>query len=186
MQNLTEKISGPGPGFLKIVFSVMQFLITAAGCIMALTFFFVVILRYGFNADLFAYEEWLMVIAFWMFFLASAVATHNNSHITADILGIFLKNSKTIWLRSVLVKSFELFILLYLTYLGYVMISEEIAAYPMWQKSIALKIPFLVPRLGIAFGFLMMTIYTILFLYLLVKEGPSSLEDDDKQAIVEC
>ena len=185
MQNLTEKIAGPGPGFLHIIFSVMQFLIAAAGCIMSLTFFFVVILRYGFNADLFAYEEWLMVIAFWMIFLASAVATHNNSHISADILGIFMKNPKTIWMRSILVKSIELFILLYLTYLGYVMITEEIAAYPNWQMSIALKIPFLVPRLGIAFGFLMMTIYTILYLYMLVKEGPSSLADDENQSVVE-
>jgi TRAP-type transport system small permease protein len=185
MENLTEKIAGPGPGFLRIIFSVMQFLVTAAGCIMALTFFFVVILRYIFHADLFAYEEWLMVIAFWMFFLASAVATHNNSHITADILGIILKNPKTIWARSILVKSIELLILLYLTYLGYVMISEDIVAYPMWQTSIALKIPFLIPRLGIAFGFLMMTIYTILYLYLLVKEGPSSLADDENQAVVE-
>lgn len=185
MKNLTEKIAGPGPGFLQIILSIMQFLITAAGCIMSLTFFFVVILRYGFHADLFAYEEWLMVIAFWLFFLASAVATHNNSHITADILGILLKNSRTIWIRSILVKSIELCILLYLTYLGYVMIAEEIAAYPMWQKSIALKIPFLAPRLGIALGFFMMTIYTILHLYLLAKEGPSSSADTDSQTIVE-
>lgn len=185
MQNLTEKIAGPGSGFLQIILSVMKGLIATAGCIMALTFFFVVILRYIFHADLFAYEEWLMVIAFWMIFLASAVATHDNSHITADILGFLLKNPKTIWMRDLLVKSIELFILLYLTYLGYVMITEDIAAYPMWQMSIALKIPFLVPRLGIAFSFLLMTIYTVFHLYLLVKEGPSSLADDENQSVVE-
>jgi len=185
MQNLTEKIAGPGPGVLHIILSVMKSLIATAGCIMALTFFFVVILRYCFNADLFAYEEWLMVIAFWMIFLASAVATHDNSHITADILGFLLKNPKTIWMRDLLVKSIELLILLYLTYLGYVMITEDIAAYPMWQMSIALKIPFLVPRLGIAFSFFMMTIYTVFHLYLLVKEGPSSLADNENQSVVE-
>ena len=185
MHNLTEKIAGPGPGFLQGMLSVMKFLIAAAGCVMALTFFFVVILRYVFHADLFAYEEWLMVIAFWMIFLASAVATHDNSHISADILGFLLKKPKTIWIRSILVKSIELVILLYLTYLGYVMIAENIAAYPMWQMSIALKIPFLVPRLGIAFSFLMMTIYTVLHLYLLIKEGPSSLADDGNQFVVE-
>ena len=185
MQNLTEKIAGPGSGFLQIILSLMKGLIATAGCIMALTFFFVVILRYIFHADLFAYEEWLMVFSFWMIFLASAVATHDNSHITADILGFLLKNPKTIWMRDLLVKSIELFILLYLTYLGYVMITEDIAAYPMWQMSIALKIPFLVPRLGIAFSFLLMTIYTVFHLYLLVKEGPSSLANDEKQSVVE-
>lgn len=185
MPNLTEKIAGPGSGFLQIVLSVMKVLISVAGCIMALTFFFVVILRYIFDADLFAYEEWLMVIAFWMIFLASAVATHDKSHITADILGFMLKKPKTIWMRDLLVKSIELCILLYLTYLGYVMINEDIEAYPMWQMSIALKIPFLVPRLGIAFSFLMMTIYTVFHLYLLVKEGPSSLADNENQSVVE-
>lgn len=185
MKNLTDKIAGPGPGFFQIILSVMKALIAAAGCIMALTFFFVVILRYIFHADLFAYEEWLMVIAFWMIFLASAVATHDNSHISADILGFLMKKPKTIWMRDLLVKSIELFILLYLTYLGYVMISENIAAYPMWQMSIALKIPFLVPRLGIAFSFLLMTIYTAFHLYLLIKEGPTSLADDKNQSVVE-
>ncbi|WP_460755959.1 TRAP transporter small permease [Marinomonas epiphytica] len=140
---------------------------------MALTFFFVVILRYGFNANLFAYEEWLMVVAFWMFFTASAVATRDDVHINADILGIFIKKTKTAWLHKVSVKTIELLILLYLTYLGYVMIMEEIAVYPMWQKSIALKIPFIVPRLGISVGFFMMTVFTALHLYSLLKKGPS-------------
>lgn len=151
----------------------MHFIIISAGCIMAATFFCVVILRYGFNANLFAYEEWLMVIAFWMFFIASAIATRDNVHINADILGIFIKQAKTAWIHKVTVKTIELIILIYLTYLGCLMITEEIAAYPMWQQSIALKIPFIVPRLGIAVGFFMMLVFTALHLVSLLKQGPT-------------
>jgi len=50
--------------------------------------------------------------------------------------------------------------------------------------SIALKIPFLVPRLGIALSFLLMTIYTGLHLYLLIKEGLSSLADDETPPLI--
>lgn len=182
MDSLTDKIAGPGPGFLRSVLKAMHFVIIVCGCIMALTFFCVVILRYIFNADLFAYEEWLMTLAFWMFFMASAVATHNNAHITADILSMVLHRPKSIWIRDVVVKVVELLILLYLSYLGFVMILEEIQAYPMWQMSIALKIPFVVPRLGIAFGLFMMTVYTVLHLYLLFKEGPSDLSNTQTQA----
>lgn len=182
MTDLTEKISGPGSGLLRAIRVLMNVIIIAAGCIMALTFFFVVILRYGFDADLFAYEEWLLVISFWMFFMASAVATHNEAHITADILGIFLKKPTWVWRRTLLVKGIELLILLYLNYLGCVMIVEEILAYPMWQKSIALKIPFMLPRLGIALGFLMMLVYTALSIYVLLKEGPSELPDGQQTA----
>lgn len=179
MDSLTERIAGPGPSLLKTLLSIMHFVIIASGCIMALTFFCVVILRYGFDADLFAYEEWLMTIAFWMFFMASAVATHNNVHINADILGIVLKRPKTIWLRAIAVKVIELLILVYLSYLAVYMVYEEIIVYPMWQMTIALKIPFAVPRLGIAIGILMMTFYTILYLYLLLKDGPTVQSEDE-------
>ncbi|MBE3671323.1 C4-dicarboxylate ABC transporter [Vibrio navarrensis] len=183
MDNLTEKFTGLRVALLRAIWSAMNFIIILAGCIMALTFFFVVILRYGFDADLFAYEEWLMVVAFWMFFMASAVATHNNVHINADILGIFIKSQKVAWIRTIVVQAIEFIVLIYLTYLSYVMVAEEITSYPMWQTSIALKIPFLVPRLGIALGFLMMAVYTALYLYVLFKEGPSGLSDDE-QAVV--
>ena len=179
MDSLTDNYCGPGARFLRSIHALMKGIIILSGCIMALTFFFVVVLRYGFDADLFAYEEWLMVIAFWMFFMASAVATHNRVHINADILGIFITNPKVAWIRAILVQALELIVLVYLTYLSYVMIAEEVTAYPMWQTSIALKIPFLVPRLGIAIGFLMMTVYTALYLYVLLKQGPTSQVEQD-------
>lgn len=178
MNSLTEKFSGPGGQLLRAILRLQNFIIIFAGCIMALTFFCVVILRYLFDADLFAYEEWLLPIAFWMFFIASAIATHDDVHINADILGVFLKNPRYIWIRTIIVKTIELFILCYLNYLGYVMIAEEVSAYPTWDTSIALKIPFLVPRLGIALGFLMMAVYTALYLYVLLKEGPDDSGDN--------
>lgn len=181
MNNLTEKFTGPGANLLKAIRRFMNFIIIAAGCTMALTFFLVVILRYGFDADLFAYEEWLMAVSFWMFFMASAIATHNNVHINADILSIFINSEKVNWVRMLVVKTLELLILLYLCYLGYVMIAEEVASYPMWQKTIALKIPFVVPRLGIALGFLMMAVYTVLYIYVLIKEGPDCLVEGGEE-----
>lgn len=180
MSSQTEPLSGPGSSVLRAMLKAMHFFIILGGCIMALTFFCVVILRYGFNADLFAYEEWLMVIAFWMIFLASAVASYRDVHINADILGIMLKDPKTIHRRAIVVKAIELVVLIYLTYLGFVMIRDELASYPMWQTSIALKIPFVVPRLGIFVGFFMMTVFTALQFSLLIKQGPKSANQDER------
>ncbi len=180
MSDHAEPPAGPGSSLLRAILKAMHFFVILGGCIMALTFFFVVILRYGFNADLFAYEEWLMVIAFWMIFVASAVATYNNVHINADILGIMLSKPKTIWIRALLVTSIELIVLFYLTYLGFLMIQQEVVEYPNWQTSIALKIPFFVPRLGIFVGFLFMTIFTVLHLIVLVSGGPKSPADDEQ------
>lgn len=185
MDNLTEHFNGIGGLILHNLQKVMHFIIIISGCIMALTFFSVVILRYGFNANLFAYEEWLMVIAFWMFFMASAVATHNRAHICADILGVFIKKPTTMWVRTLTVKLIELVILCYLSYLGVSMIIEEIAVYPMWQMSIALKIPFIVPRLAICLGFTMMTVYTALYIYILLSEGASHFSHIEKNTAKE-
>lgn len=162
---------------LSIIMKCMNFIIIASGIIMSLTFFFVVIFRYGFGADLFAYEEWLMTIAFWMFFMSAAVATHNKAHINADILGTLIHNPKTIWLRALLVQFIELIIIATVTYWGFLMCMEELDTYPGWQSTIALKIPFMVPRVGIFFGFIMMTVFTALHLYLLCRNGPETISE---------
>lgn len=159
---------------LKMVMKLMNIIIVFVGCLMSVTFFLVVIFRYGFNADLFAYEEWLMAACFWMFFMASAVATHNRLHVNADILGFMISDPVWTWRRAVVVEAIELLVAAFVTYWGFLMIQEAIAAYPNWQTTIALKIPFLVPRLGIFFGFLMMAVYNALHLYVMFKLGPDN------------
>lgn len=158
---------------LNVAKKVMNFIIIAVGCLMAVTFFAVVILRYIFHADLFAYEEWLMAAAFWMFFMASAMATHDRMHINADILGLLISNPKWIRRRAIVVSLLELVILATLTWWGYLMVAEEFAAYPGWQTTIALKIPFVIPRSAIFIGFLMMTVFTALQLYVAIINRPS-------------
>ena len=54
------------------------------------------------------------------------------------------------------------------------MIADEVAAYPRWQTTIALQIPFVVPRLAILVGFVFMTIYSVLHLYVLLGNGDRS------------
>jgi len=174
MSDLSTQLPTPLSLPLAGIKKVMNFIIIAVGCLMALTFFFVVILRYIFHADLFAYEEWLMVAAFWMFFCAAAMATHDGAHINADILGFLISDPKWIWRRALLVNVLELIVLCVVTYWGYLMIAEVFAAYPKWQTTIALKIPFVVPRFAIFFGFLMMTVFNLLHLYVLLKQGPAS------------
>ncbi len=171
MASLATQYPRPLANPLRILMKAMNLIIISAGIILALTFFFVVILRYGFGADLFAYEEWLMIVAFWMFFMASAAGTHDRAHVNADIVGFMISNPRLIYIRSLLVESIELIISATLAYWGFLMIEESILAYPNWQQTVALKIPFLLPRFGIFLGFLLMTLYTALHLYVLIRNG---------------
>ncbi len=157
---------------MRVMLAIQSGFVCVASLIMAFTFFGVVILRYGFQADLFAYEEWLLIICFWLYFMASALGTYENSHVNADLLDFLTDNQKLIWLRSLVACAIELAVSIVATYWAVLMMIDEASTYPYWQSTIALKIPFLVPRFGILLGFALMAFYSALRLYVLAKLGP--------------
>ncbi len=140
---------------------------------MAFTFLFVVIFRYGFQADLFAYEEWLLIICFWLYFMASALGTYEDTHVNADLLDHVISDPRKKWIRALLVATIELIVSVAVIYWSILMIQDEIDSYPYWQSTIALKIPFIVPRLAVFVGFLFMAFYSALHIYVLLKLGPA-------------
>lgn len=150
--------------------------------ILPITFFLVVLFRYVLETDLFAYEEWLLPICFWLYFLGGAPGTYDDVHINADLLGAVSDSPKYLWLRKIAITIIELVIVLFVVYWAYLMLADEIASYPGWKTTIALKIPFFIPRVGIFLGFVFMAFYSALFLYLLWKVGPDQYVETISQA----
>ena len=143
--------------------------VVIACLIMAGTFFFVVIVRYGFEGDLFAYNEWLLMVCFWLFFMGGALGTYEGSHINADLLDYLTEDQRLRWLRKLVVTVIEVGVSIALVYWAVLMIYDEIESYPNWTVTPALKMPFLIPRAGILVGLLMMSFYSALHLYALIK-----------------
>ena len=165
VDQLPRALQGPVRGMLafKTVFVVIACLIMAG------TFFFVVIVRYGFEGDLFAYNEWLLMICFWLFFMGGALGTYDGSHINADLLDYLTEDQRLRWLRKLVVTVIEVVVSIALVYWAVLMIYDEIESYPNWTVTPALKIPFLIPRVGIVVGRLMMSFYSALHLYAVIK-----------------
>ena len=165
VDQLPRALQGPVRGMLafKSVFVVIACLIMAG------TFFFVVIVRYGFEGDLFAYNEWLLMVCFWLFFMGGALGTYDGSHINADLLDYLTEDQRLRWLRKLVVTVIEVGVSIALVYWAVLMIYDEIESYPNWTVTPALKIPFLIPRVGILVGLLMMSFYSALHLYALIK-----------------
>jgi TRAP-type transport system small permease protein len=161
---------------VKTMIRIKSVFLSISTLILALTFFFVVVSRYILHSDLFAYEEWLLPMCFWLFFLGSAVGTYEDSHIKADILESYIKNPRTIWFRKAALGTIELVVSAVLVYWAILMIYDEVSSYPQWQTTIALRIPFFIPRMGILVGFSFMTFYSALHLYVLLRFGPAFLE----------
>jgi len=52
------------------------------------------IARYCFNKDLFGYEEWVKIFAFWLYFIGSAYGAFEGTHISADLVQSYCKPGK--------------------------------------------------------------------------------------------
>jgi len=181
MTELSQQFS---PGMQRIIdrLIALKVWLLIIGCLtMAGTFFLVVIFRYGFNQDLFAYEEWLLIICFWMYFAGAALGTYEKTHVNADLLSYIIKNPKAARIRSCVVGTIELIVALALTYWSVLMLLDEIASYPRWRTTIALNIPFFVPRLAMLFGFGLMSLYSFLHLVVLLKNRTDAQKEINKE-----
>ena len=161
-------------GFAKIVdlmVRIKTLVIVITLPVLPITFFLVVFLRYVLEKDLFAYEEWLLMICCWMYFLGSALGTYYDTQINADLMANLTRNPFFLWFRKVAITLVELVITLVILYWGILMLGDELGMYPRWKTTIALKIPFIVPRIGIVVGLFFMAVYSALHLFVLVKLG---------------
>ncbi|WP_417526063.1 TRAP transporter small permease [Marinovum sp.] len=149
---------------------VMRVIVTVAGFIMAFTFGAVVVIRYGFGGDLFAYEEWLLAISIVGFFAGAVLASSRNLHINADILGIVIKDPKLIWWRGTLVLVIELVVILFLFYACYVSLLDDFA-FPRLRATPVLRIPFVSWRIAIMCAFGFMALFTSAYLYVHIRKG---------------
>lgn len=151
---------------LAAILVAQRYVLILSSLTLASTFFAVVIMRYVFEADLFAYEEWVLTIAFWLYFLGGAQGSWEGSHIKADFLSSFLPQVRARRFFAYLVMVLEIGVLLVLTYWAFYMIYEAILDYPRLAATVAWRIPFAVPHLGIAIGFALMCLFTILRFYM--------------------
>ena len=157
---------------------VQKVILFTSSMLMAFVFFAVVILRYVFEADLFAYEEWVLMAAFWLYFIGGAQGSFDQTHIKADFMNAWIRNVRVKWAIANFTLFLEVLVCVVMSYWGYLMVLEDVAKYPNWPMTVAWKIPFVVPRFGIFLGFVLMALYTAIHLYVALRKG---WPDDDAE-----
>ena len=169
-----QKVSDEMPVFIgypmKLVAFVCRQIVMFSGFLMAFTFGAVVVIRYGFGGDLFAYEEWLLGISIVGFFAGAVLASARNLHINADILGIVIQDPKLIWWRGFIVLLVELIVILFLFYACYVSLLDDFS-FPRLRSTPVLRIPFVTWRIGIMCAFGFMAMFTAAYLYVHIRKG---------------
>lgn len=155
---------------MKAIAFVMRQIVMVAGFLMAFTFGAVVVIRYGFGGDLFAYEEWLLGISIVGFFAGAVLASARNLHINADILGIVIQNPRLIWWRGFVVLMVELLVILFMMYACYVSLLDDFS-FPRLRATPVLRIPFVTWRIGIMIAFGFMAMFTAAYLYVHIRRA---------------
>ena len=163
---------------LRLILVAQKVLLVVTSMALALVFFVVVILRYGFQGDLFAYEEWVLMMAFWLYFIGGAQGSFDNTHIKADFMAAMVAGARARWLLATVTLALELAVIVVMTWWGLEMVLEDVAAYPGWPTTVAWKIPFVVPRFGIFLGFLLMGVFTATHLWVTATRGPIEAQAD--------
>jgi len=144
--------------------------VMANGFLMAFTFGAVVLIRYGFGGDLFAYEEWLLAFCIIGFFAGSVLASARNLHINADILGVVIQSPRLIWWRGLVVLLVELFVVLFMVYACSVSLLDDFS-FPRLRATPVLRIPFATWRIAIMCGFGFMGMFIAAYLYVHIRKG---------------
>lgn len=127
--------------------------------VLASIFFCVVLMRYVFETDLFAYEEWVLLLAFLLYFAGGAIASRHDHHIKADIIVELIKNPRHKQIYSIIIQMIEGLILLGITFFAIRMFLNEFQRWPNIPTTTVYKIPLAVPRFFITMGFILMTFH---------------------------
>ncbi len=157
---------------VQIVVAAQKAIIVLCSLLIAVTFGIVVVLRYGFQANLFAYEEWMLVAAFILYFIGAAQGSYDNTHIKADLVNEWIEAPALRRRFNLFILGLEVLIAGVLAYWGLLMLLEDLAKYPELPATTVYKIPLAVPRGTIFLGFLLMTIYAAMHFLRLLLERP--------------
>ncbi|MCF7936122.1 MAG: TRAP transporter small permease subunit [Synergistales bacterium] len=157
------------PKFLEWMLVVTQLLLSFA--IVATVLF-----RYILHLDLYGSEEFILIFAFWLYLMGAAYGSYEDSHIQADIVKEYVKNPRLrFWMRFVVV-SISTVTCLVINYWAF--------NYFVWgivrdTRSIAWRIPMVIPQSAILVGFSIMSLYLVLDLLRLIgriRRGETTME----------
>ena len=170
MTNVTKELPAIIGVPMDLISALMKVIVTISGFLMAFTFGLVVVIRYGFGGDLFAYEEWLLAASIVGFFAGAVLASQYQFHINADILGIVIKDPKMIWWRGFIVLLIEVLVTLFIVWACYVSLLDDFS-FPRLRATPVLRIPFVSWRIAIGVAFALMAMFTAAHLYVHIRKG---------------
>ena len=114
--------------------------------------------RYVIGKGFFAVEDFIGYTAVWLYFIGAAYATHERTHIKAEITGMFIKNQRTLSIIRAGVAAFSVAVACLFTYWAYGLIAFSLASD---YRTPVFQVPFVIFQMGILVGAVLIAIYFI-------------------------
>ena len=85
---IEEKNSAKKPGniFDKVVINSFSLVTFSMSIILTILISLATFVRYVLQGDLYGYEEWVKLLAFWLYFSGAAIGAFNGTHVSADLV----------------------------------------------------------------------------------------------------
>lgn len=115
-------------------------------------------MRYILQKDFYGMEELVLLIAFWMYFIGSAVASREGSQVSADLVTSLLKSEKQ---RAVLALIRNLITLLLFGILSKWAYDYFVWSYIMRPTTAVYKIPMYIDHAALLLSFVLSMLYEI-------------------------
>ena len=75
--------------------------------------------RYIFEVDLYGYEEWAKMLAFWLYFMGAGIGAFNASHVSADLVQVYVKPGRIKTVLTCIRSFFTMLVSILFTWYGY-------------------------------------------------------------------
>jgi len=88
-----SKVRKPTNLFDKITVSFFAIVCFSMAMLLTVIISAATVMRYVLEMDLYGYEEWVKIFAFWLYFMGGAYGAFAGTHITADLVTSYLKDT---------------------------------------------------------------------------------------------
>ncbi|MEG1604231.1 MAG: TRAP transporter small permease [Cloacibacillus sp.] len=162
----TISLRRPSNLFDKVVISFYSIVCFVMAMLLVIIISAATIMRYAFEMDLYGYEEWIKIFAFWLYFMGAGYGAFAGTHVSADLVQSYLKEGT---LKRVLtfVRTFITFsVTLLFTWYGWEFFifgfMGPLGTFVALPKTVAWRIPLWTVYLSIFLGLLSMSWYFML------------------------
>ena len=147
--------------FFKLLEKILRFVLIFTGIAIVLLVTYYVITRYLLGTNFNGFEELCILIVVWMYFFGAANAGREQSHISADMLDLFVKNRRVFQVVVTIRRAICFLVAAVMAYLAwdFMMFSATRGA-----TTTILKIPMVCYHISLFLGITLMAVYDLCYL----------------------